>query len=546
MNSLTTTSSGTNGETSAHDLFLLSDEQILEIEAEAQDIEIADVYLDDADRAVLVTPASLPAELDRASGGENRRLEAGATDGGLAADQADEGVHAAESIAATSRQPQVTGHDVSVPPQWLVDRMSDPQAGSEARALWDSVQQSRAEAAGFREIFAKPEEARAAAQRARLLDDIDRAYFGGDTTQRASLAASMLREDPAAFREMVFAGLRALEEGAQSPFMRGDASPRTQQVTAGDAAGNSVSSASPSSPAHDAFADPQRGSLTSHAALARPHELGRDSAERRAVAPPPPSAAAEHSAAAEPSTHRIASDSARDARHPDGNSSREANRSPDRTTDLASRQTSSSTDAATTDHIATNYAAFERSTNNDLERLVGGTIDRTLERALPHSNRADSTAMRTRLAASIRQDIERSLQGDRQLGEQVAQVLSARRLDEATRSQVVRLIGERAQQMVPATTRRVLGDWTQTTLAAHRERGGRADASLSHREVERATPSPARSTAAATTATNAPSASHSPATSQRGTSSGRSTQPVAPRTQKLDYRRVSDEQILDG
>ena len=57
--------------------------------------------------------------------------------------------------------------------------------------------------------------------------------------------------------------------------------------------------------------------------------------------------------------------------------------------------------------------------------------------------------MRTRLAASIRQDIERSLQGDRQLGEQVAQVLSARRLDEATRYQVVRLIGERAQQLVP-------------------------------------------------------------------------------------------------
>ena len=84
--------------------------------------------------------------------------------------------------------------------------------------------------------------------------------------------------------------------------------------------------------------------------------------------------------------------------------------------------------------------------------------------------------MRTRLSASIRQDIERSLQGDRQLGEQIAQVLSARRLDEATRSQVVRLIGERAQQLVPVTTRRVLGEWTQTTLAAHRERAGRADA----------------------------------------------------------------------
>src|ERR1700755_2635891 len=108
--------------------------------------------------------------------------------------------------------------------------------------------------------------------------------------------------------------------------------------------------------------------------------------------------------------------------------------------------------------------------------MVGGAIARTLDRALPHGNRADNAAMRTRLAASIRQDIERSLQGDRQLGEQVAQVLSARRLDESTRSQVVRLIGERAQQLVAGTTKRVLSEWTQTTLAAHRERAGRSDA----------------------------------------------------------------------
>ena len=48
----------TNGASTVHDLFALSDEQILEIEAEPQDIEIADVYLDDEDRAVLVAPAS--------------------------------------------------------------------------------------------------------------------------------------------------------------------------------------------------------------------------------------------------------------------------------------------------------------------------------------------------------------------------------------------------------------------------------------------------------------------------------------------------------
>ena len=255
----------TNGASTMQDLFALSDEQILEIEAEAQDIEIADVYLDEADRAVLVAPASLPAGLNRADGTKNRRLEAlrnsgqaSATERALAPSPENggahvEGAHASEASNTTSHQSQVTGHHPAAPPQWLADRMSDPQAGAEARALWDSVQQSQAEAAGFREIFAKPEEARAAAQRARLLDDIDRAYFGGDATQRASLAASMLREDPAAFREMVFAGLRALEEGAQSSSARGDASPRAHQAAPNTTAGNSGSYPSPNSRTNDAL-----------------------------------------------------------------------------------------------------------------------------------------------------------------------------------------------------------------------------------------------------------------------------------------------------
>jgi len=406
--------------------------------------------------------------------------------------------------------------------------MSDPQAGTEARALWDSVQQSRAEAAGFREIFAKPEEARAAAQRARLLDDIDHTYFGGDSTQRASLATSMLREDPGAFREMVFAGLRALEEAAQASSTRGDASPRTIQGAPSATAGNSGSLPSPNSRADEA-GTPRLGSRASQAAPAPTAQPAGDRAANRAVASSQASEAAATAAASDSSTQRIASDSARDARHPSRNSPRE--------------EPHAST-SATAEHIAANYAAFERSTNDDLERIVGSSIDRTLDRALPQGNRAENAAMRTRLAASIRQDIERSLQGDRQLGEQVAQVLSARRLDEATRSQVVRLIGERAQQLVPGTARRVLGEWTQTTLAAHRERSGRSDAAHSRRDVEPANSAPT-STRAAATSSNAASATRSPAASQRGTSSGRPAPSAAPRSQKVDYRRVSDEQILD-
>jgi hypothetical protein len=105
--------------------------------------------------------------------------------------------------------------------------MKDPWNGEEARELWNGVQQAKQEAAAYRTAFATPEdaralkelypggvnEARAAAERARLLDDFDRSYFGGAgksaqevSVTRAQLAQKMLREDPAAFREMVFAG----------------------------------------------------------------------------------------------------------------------------------------------------------------------------------------------------------------------------------------------------------------------------------------------------------------------------------------------------
>jgi hypothetical protein len=431
---------GTNGETSIADLFALSDEQILEIEPDTHDVEIADFSLDDADRAILVAPASLPAP---ASESHNRRLEAGAT-----SDQStDEGSRAANNTTSSpSHQSPLTSHQPSTPPQWLAERMADPQAGPEARELWNGVQQSRQEAAAFREVFAKPEDARAAAQRSRLLDDIDRAYFTGDSSQRAQLAATMLREDPGAFREMVFAGLRALEE--------------TGNANAANA-------------------------------------LGRHSTETVGAGLAPPA----------------------DARATSGVGAQHAAPQPGNT-------------PANDAHLA-HYAAFERTANEDLERTVGTAIERTLDQALPHGNRPENASMRGRLAATVRQEIEKALQGDRQLGEQVAQVLSARRLDNNARAQVVRLIGDRAQQLVPSTAKRVLGEWTQTTLASHRGRTSRIDAATARRDVEVASPAPSSSAA-----TNSIRATQSQ--NRQGAAAG------ANLNRKVDYRRLSDEQILNS
>ena len=376
------------GTSTMHDLFALSDEQILEIEPETQDVR--DHSAVDAADSALSTQSDFPEEIAVPASHDGRNGNAEAAQ------------HQTQSLV---QRPQgATGLGPLEPPQWLAERMADPQAGAEARELWDGVQQSRQEAAAFREVFAKPEDARAAAQRSRLLDDIDRAYFTGDSSQRAQLAASMLREDPAAFREMVFAGLRAMEETGKSGATNNFAQRSPNTVGAGLV-----------------YAEPRS-------------------------APPAEARAADRPGGASPAA----------------------------------------TNADT--NVATHYAAFERAANEDLERTVGAAIERTLDQALPHGNRAENAAMRSRLAATVRQDIEKALQGDRQLGEQVAQVLSARRLDSNARAQIVRLIGDRAQQLVPGTSKRVLGEWTQTTLDSHRGRTNRIETAAARRDVATASP----------------------------------------------------------
>ena len=181
--------SRTNGQSHPHDLFMLTDEQILEIEPEAQDVTVS------ADVARSESPASVAPAAESASQAEP------------------------QAQSAQARVPVLPE-----PPAWLAETMNDPQRGAEARALWEGAQRAEKEAASYREVFARPEEARAAAERARVLDDIDCAYFAGDASQRAQLAAMMMREDPAAFREMVFEGLRALEMAEQPGKARSVAS----------------------------------------------------------------------------------------------------------------------------------------------------------------------------------------------------------------------------------------------------------------------------------------------------------------------------------
>jgi hypothetical protein len=450
-----------NGQSSPHDLFALTDEQILEIASEPSDAEISNVQPTTSGKetsgvAVSSLQASSPvnSQTNQSEAPANPQQSTGAERSGQP--------HRESGQVRVAVPP--------VPPEWLAQRMKDPWNGDEAREFWQGIQSERQDVAAYREVFAKPEDARAlkelypggvgeareVAERARVLDDIDRAYFGtaGKSAQEVSasreqLAQTMMRENPAAFREMVFAGLRALEQsGAQT--------------------GNGTGLQTNATPASD----------------------GSGAARTQ------------------------------DERHP--------------ARTIAACPTRAETRAAEHDAHLSAYASFEKAANEDLERSIGGVISRAIEQALPNVARASQDApsragqavpLQTRLSAAIRQDVESALKGDRQLGEQIGQILSARRFDSETRAQVVRLIDDRARQLVPSAAKHVLNDWTQTTLAAHRSRSGSSDAAPSRKDV-----TPAVSTANL---------------SSRNQDDNRFASDRGASRHRVDYHKLSDEQILE-
>jgi hypothetical protein len=427
-------------EGAGRDLFALTDEQILEIEPEAQ-----------SDTGDEEKATSLPVTASAAAPGSSAQRAAG--------QPAATGTGTGNAVGAGG----VAGVE---PPRWLADMMSDPQSGGEARDFWQGVTQARQDAAAYREVFAQPAEARAAAERARTLDEIDRAYFTGNASDRSQLAATMMREDPAAFREMVFEGLRALEEAEKGRGAgNGSGDSRLARAFAG-ASGVAQGTGGASAPVTGATPALNSGA----------------SAGLNSGAVSAPTAAQQH---------KIAEHDAR----------------------------------------MTAYASFEKSANEDLERSVGVGISRTLNQALPDTGHGESAALKARLVGAIRQDVERALQGDRQLGEQVGQVLSGKQLNNETRVQVVRLIGERAEQLVPGATKRALKDWTQSTLAAHRERTGRSTAAGARQEVA----------PAAASGGGRGDSQRKPGRDSAATSA--SVRRASGRT--VDYRKFSDEQILE-
>jgi hypothetical protein len=157
------------------------------------------------------------------------------------------------------------------------------------------------------------------------------------------------------------------------------------------------------------------------------------------------------------------------------------------------------------------YRAFESATNDDVAKSTRESIERTLTSTLPDGI---GEGARRRIADDIFNELHATLSADRELSRQVGEILRGWHFDGATRQQVVSLISARARGAMPEVARRVVSEWTSSVLASDRARAARVDAAASRRDI---------------------TGGRVPDTIP--------TTGLLPR--KIDYSRMSDEQILD-
>lgn len=126
------------------------------------------------------------------------------------------------------------------------------------------------------------------------------------------------------------------------------------------------------------------------------------------------------------------------------------------------------------------YAEFERSTNDAVVAEINREIGRVMERALPEGV-ADGA--RRRIAEDTLAEVHGLLRSDRQLATQVAETIRGANFDDGARQQVTRLISARARGVLPAAAKRVIGEWTSSVLATHRESTSRQEASQARVDI---------------------------------------------------------------
>ena len=365
-------------------------------------------------------------------------------------------------------------------PEWLAQLGANaPSASAELGALW---------------------------QRATQLDAFDRAYYGDDAGAQQELVSALYAENPGALRAMFAAAANVLHGGAGTMAQNGAKGGRVAQGLgpavfprrgAGAAIGDGFGDAEESGGQKPQVQGP---ALHNRPRMGHAEEIARNEPGARAGnAGGLPQAA---------QTNANAQGAAREASRNSGLAANAAQHDVAGAQGGAQHANAGANGAARFDAGA--YAQFERATNDAVVSDVTRAIEHTLDHALP-AGIADGA--RRRIAGDTLNEVHAALRGDRQLSAQVSEALRTGRFDDAAREQVSRLIASRARGVVPAAAKRVIGEWTGSVLATHRERAAKQQSTQSRVDI----------------------------------TGGGLPQPVPRRTVRpsdVDYRATSDEEIL--
>ncbi|MGH9731210.1 MAG: hypothetical protein ACRD4A_05870 [Candidatus Acidiferrales bacterium] len=327
------------------------------------------------------------------------------------------------------------------------------------------LRQTLADAQAYRAVFASP----GAAQDAKnQLEELDGMFFSSQPGDHAALAARIHELSPEAFQNFA----RAMQAHAAK------VNPSAQQssgvaASAGSAAG-AGKSASPATPQQLELFPSQAtdsGSAPSDASQVSGQTEQQSSQQNSAATP------VDVGQRAQEAQHRGAQ----------------------------------AATASASDPRRAAQVAFFHDTNAAAVEQILGTIQAQVGQLLPDSVPAGT---RNRIIGEVYRELDATLRANRQLGKQLREAFQAGAGDAAHQRAIVTLVAGRAKQALPAVAKRVIGEWTQSIVAANHERLSRHEAASKRVDIAGA-----------------------------GASDGVNRKPMSARD--VNYRKLSDADILN-
>ena len=330
--------------------------------------------------------------------------------------------------------------------------------------------QMLADEQAYRAVFASP----GAAQDAKdQLEELDGMFFSSQPSDHAALAARMHELSPEAFQNFA----KAVQAHAAKVNASAQQSPGVA-TTAGSTAGpgNSVSPAT----AQQLELFPSQASDSGSA----PGDAGQVSGQIEQQSSQQSGARAPVSGA---------------------QGAREAHQS------VAQAASAQPAVASASDPRRAAQVAFFHDTNAAAVEQILGTIQAQVNQLLPDSVPAGT---RNRIIGEVYRELDATLRSNRQLGRQLREAFQAGAGDGAHQRAIVTLVAGRAKQALPTVAKRVIGEWTQSLVAANHERLSRREAASKRVDIAGA-----------------------------GASDGVNRKPMSARD--VNYKRLSDSDILN-